>query len=65
MTTDLTGLPALDVLIGLAFVYFLLSLVTSALAEAVAGVLNLRFRTLRRGIRELLEEGLDTKTLDE
>ena len=54
MMPDVSGLTALDVLIGLAFVYFLLSTVTSALTEAVAGVLQLRWKTLRRGLGELL-----------
>ncbi len=51
---DVSGFTALDVFIGLAFVFFLLSTVTSALSEAVAGVLQLRWKTLRRGLGELL-----------
>ena len=35
---DLGGFPALDVIIGLAFVDFLLSIVTSSLTEAASGV---------------------------
>jgi hypothetical protein len=62
---DLSGIPALDVVIGLAFVYFLLSLVISSLTEATSAVLQLRWRTLRRGIRELLVDGKpDHKRLD-
>ena len=53
---DLTGNPAVDTAIGLAFTYFLLSLVVSSLTEAVSSVLQLRWKTLRRGIRELLLE---------
>jgi hypothetical protein len=51
---NLTGNPAIDTAIGLAFVYFLLSLVVSSLTEAISSVLQLRWRTLRRGLRELL-----------
>ena len=54
---DLTGNPAIDTAIGLAFAYFLLSLVVSSLTEAVSSVLQLRWKTLQRGIRELLLEG--------
>ena len=53
---DLSGFPVLDVVIGLAFVYFLLSIVISALTESVSAVLQLRFRNLRRGLRAR-EEG--------
>jgi hypothetical protein len=53
----LTGNPAIDTALGLAFVYFLLSLVVSSLTEVISAVLQLRWRTLRRGIRELLLEG--------
>jgi hypothetical protein len=61
---DLSNFPMLDVVIGLAFVYFLLSIVISALTESVSAVFQLRFRTLQRGIRELIVEGdVDKKTL--
>jgi hypothetical protein len=54
----LTGNPAIDSAIGLAFVFFLLSLVVSSLTEAVSSVLQLRWKTLQRRIREvLLREG--------
>ena len=33
---DLTGFPALDVAIGLAFLFFLLSTICSAISEAIA-----------------------------
>jgi len=59
---DLTGNSAIDTAIGLAFAYFLLSLVVSSLTEAVSSVLQLRWKTLRRGIRELLlKEGEKSK----
>jgi hypothetical protein len=50
----LTSYPALDVLIGLAFFYFLLSIVCSAVNEGIATALNLRGKTLEEGIRQLL-----------
>ena len=53
------GLPALDVLIGLFFLYFLLSIVCSAVQEAIAQIFSLRARTLEDGVRNLLgDEGL-------
>ena len=51
---DLTGLPALDVVIGLAFVYFVFSVLASGINEAVAGVCALRARSLERGLRRML-----------
>ncbi len=51
---DVSGLSALGVFIGLAFLYFLLSTVVSSATEIVAGVFQLRWRTLRRGLGELL-----------
>jgi hypothetical protein len=51
---SLTGLPALDVLFGLSFLFFLLSLVCSSINEALAVALRLRARTLEEGIRSLL-----------
>jgi hypothetical protein len=50
----LSGYPALDVFIGLAFLYFLLSIVASSINEAIASILGLRAKTLEKGIRELL-----------
>ena len=44
----------LEVAIGLAFVYLLLSLICSSLNEVVAGVLATRSKTLKQGIRILL-----------
>jgi hypothetical protein len=52
---DLTGLPALDLAIGLAFIFLLLSLFCSAIQEAIAAVLALRSRTLMKGLRNMLE----------
>ena len=53
---DVTGITALDVAIGLAFVYLLFSVLCSAIQEAIAGVLDLRARTLERGLKNLLED---------
>jgi len=50
------GSAILEVIIGLAFVYFLFSLITSALNEWIAGILQLRSKTLREGILNLLDD---------
>lgn len=63
--SDLTGLPALDVLIGMAFVFFLLATVVSSVNEVIQTVLNARARILTRGIKTLLAAGqgdADAKT---
>ncbi|QYK47570.1 MAG: lipase family protein [Phycisphaeraceae bacterium] len=46
----------LDVLIGLVFVYFALSIVCSAVLEAISGWFNVRGKTLSRGIHTMLDE---------
>ena len=46
--------PMIDVAIGLVFFYVTLSLVCSSIQEIIAGVLGLRSRNLRRGIRNLV-----------
>lgn len=51
---EVSGLNALDVLIGLVFMYFLLSLVCSAINESIAQVFALRSKTLATGVRNLL-----------
>jgi hypothetical protein len=51
---DIGGLAALDVLVGLFFLYFLLSIVCSAVQETVAQLFDLRARTLEDGVRNLL-----------
>jgi hypothetical protein len=51
---DVSGIPAVDVLIGLFFLYFVLSLACSALNELIAQLINLRARTLEAGVRNLL-----------
>jgi hypothetical protein len=44
----------LEVAIGLSFLFFLLSVVTSAVNEAVAGVLKLRAKTLEKGVLNMI-----------
>jgi hypothetical protein len=56
---DLTGLPALDVAIGLSLLYLLLSLFLSAVQEVIAGVLQWRAKTLEEGIRNMLAGTVD------
>lgn len=51
---DLTGLPILDIAIGLAFFFFLLSIVASSISEIVAAILRLRAKNLETGVRVLL-----------
>ena len=53
MSLDLDG-QALEVAIGLAFVFFLLSVIVSAGTEVVAWGLKWRARTLVKGIEGLL-----------
>jgi hypothetical protein len=52
----LTGNTALDVAIGLGFVYLLFSVLCSAVQEAIAGILDLRARTLESGLKNLLQD---------
>jgi hypothetical protein len=52
---NISGNAALDVLIGLFFLYFLLSLVCSAINEAIAAVFRLRSQYLEKGLRHVLE----------
>src|SRR5690242_14343026 len=58
---NISGNAALDVLIGLFFLYFLLSLVCSAINEAIAAVFRLRSQYLEKGLRRVLDgqENLD------
>ena len=55
---NLTGVPALDVAIGLSFIFFLLSLVASTLQEFIANIFSLRAKVLERGLRNMLEDEL-------
>jgi len=53
---SLSGNTAIDVAIGLAFVYLLFSVLCSAVQEAIAGVLDMRAATLEAGLRNMLED---------
>jgi hypothetical protein len=46
--------PIVEVVIGLAFLFFLLSVIASAVNEAIAGWMKLRAKTLEEGIKNLL-----------
>jgi hypothetical protein len=48
--------PALDVAIGLVFIFFILSIVCSGINEAIASSLRWRARGLERGLWELLQD---------
>ena len=50
----------LEVAIGMALVYLVLSLFCTAINEAVAGTLGLRGKNLEKGIRSLFTDGLKT-----
>ncbi len=44
----------LDVVIGLSFLFFLLSIIAAAINEAIAGIFRMRARMLERGIINLI-----------
>jgi len=50
------GSQILEIAMGLIFVFLLFSIICSALNEALAGILDLRARTLKQGIEKLLED---------
>src|SRR5438132_817626 len=50
----MTNFPALDVAIGLAFLYFVLALVCSTLNETVAGAFKWRAQELEKAIWQIL-----------
>jgi hypothetical protein len=52
----LTSIPALDVAIGLSFVFLVLSLLGSAVQEWIAALLALRSKTLVKGLQSMLAE---------
>jgi hypothetical protein len=54
----MSGFPAIDVAIGLIFVYFLLSVACSACSELLASLINLRGSQLRKGIINLLTQAV-------
>jgi hypothetical protein len=51
-----TGNTALDVAIGLAFVFLLFSVLCAAAQEFIAGIFDMRAATLERGLRNLLDD---------
>ena len=50
------GLDSLEVVIGLAFLFFILSLILSSARELIEGYLQTRAIHLERGIREMLKD---------
>ncbi|MDX6512733.1 MAG: hypothetical protein QOE36_2237 [Gaiellaceae bacterium] len=59
----MSNLPVLDVAIGLAFLFFVLSLVCSAVNEALAGIFHWRAKDLESGIRKLVVSDAAEKQL--
>src|SRR4051794_10657214 len=53
---NLTGVPALDLAIGLGFIFFLLATLAATIQEFIAGIFGLRARTLEAGLRSMLED---------
>ena len=53
------GLEILDVILGLSFVYLLLSLICSAVNEYIAGITNRRGKILIDGLERLLDDAGD------
>lgn len=53
----------IDIAIGISFVFAVLSVIASAVVEAVSTVLSLRAVTLRRAIERLLKDSLMTEKL--
>lgn len=51
-----TGNTALDVAIGLAFIFLLFSVLCAAAQEFIAGIFDMRAATLERGLRNLLDD---------
>ena len=64
LVPDITASPAIDVALGLIFLFFLLSLICSTLNEIVAGVLSWRSRFLEDGIRSMLSGERETPSAD-
>ena len=61
---DITASPAVDVALGLIFLFVLLSLICSTINEMIAGVLSWRARFLEEGIRSMLAGSADLKSVD-
>ncbi|NBB82069.1 MAG: hypothetical protein GVY28_01555 [Alphaproteobacteria bacterium] len=56
--------PIIDVAIGLILVYLILSIVCSAVQEAIASILSWRAATLRQGVDNLVSSPLGQKVFD-
>jgi hypothetical protein len=52
----MSNFPALDIAIGLSFIYLLLSLISTTVNEMIAGWLKTRARFLEKGISALLQD---------
>jgi hypothetical protein len=52
----MSSFPALDIAIGLSFIYLLLSLIVTTVNEMVAGWLKTRAAFLERGVSQLLQD---------
>ena len=61
---DITASPAVDVALGLIFLFVLLSLICSTINEMIAGVLSWRARFLEEGIRSMLAGKASLKSVD-
>ena len=61
---DITASPAVDVALGLIFLFVLLSLICSTVNEMVAGVLAWRSRFLEDGLHSMLSGEGDTQSAD-
>jgi hypothetical protein len=61
---DITASPAVDVALGLIFLFVLLSLICSTINEMIAGVLSWRSRFLEEGIRSMLAGSADLSSVD-
>jgi hypothetical protein len=53
---DLTGLPVLDVIIGMVFLFVLLSALCSGIQEVIASFFKLRARMLENALRNFLND---------
>lgn len=60
-----SGMPAIDVAVGLMFLFFLLSIICSQVNELVATLFNFRAGELKRGLEKLLGSDLKKKVLED
>jgi hypothetical protein len=61
----MTGSVALDVVIGLVFIYSLYSLLTTTITEMIASIIRLRASFLAKGIKRMLDDGSKTKVFSD